>query len=140
MQAWSPVPNPPAIGAAPPGINTAYGTVTALQDGRVLADGGVFGFPESTANSLAIASPRQSQGVVMLTNGTVLIVGGVNDTSSATLGVATAEVYDSTANTWTLSGAMVTARQFVVLNALPDGRILLDAGSPNAAGLPEFYK
>jgi hypothetical protein len=27
-----------------------------------------------------------------------------------------------------------------MLSALGDGRILLDGGSPNAFGLPEFYK
>jgi hypothetical protein len=85
-------------------------------------------------------TPRQSQGAAMLSNGTVLIVGGLNDSSSPTLGVATAEVYDPVANTWTLSGAMVTPRQFFVVNALADGRILLDGGSPNLSGLPEFYK
>jgi hypothetical protein len=35
---------------------------------------------------------------------------------------------------------MVTARQFFVLNALNDGRILLNGGMPNATGLPEFFR
>jgi hypothetical protein len=85
-------------------------------------------------------TPRQSQQAVLLSNGTALIVGGLNDTSSAVIGVGTTEVYNPTANTWTLSGAMMTARQFFVLNALNDGRILLDGGTPNASGLPEFYR
>ncbi len=76
----------------------------------------------------------------MLGNGTVLLIGGLNDTSSALLGIGSAEAYDPSGNTWTLSGGMVTLRQFFVLNALGDGRIMLDGGQPNASGLPEFYE
>lgn len=75
-----------------------------------------------------------------LSDGTVRVVGGLNDASSAAIGVETLEVYNPTSNTWTSSGAMVTARQLFVLNALSDGRILLDGGMPNATGLPEFYR
>jgi ABC-type glycerol-3-phosphate transport system substrate-binding protein len=63
-----------------------------------------------------------------------------NSGSGGVIGVGTAEVYDPTTNTWTLSGAMETARQYFVLDALNDGRILIDGGMPNAFGLPEFYK
>jgi hypothetical protein len=56
------------------------------------------------------------------------------------IGVGTTEVYDPTANTWTLSGSMMTTRQFFILNTLNDGRILLDGGLPNTSGLPEFYE
>ncbi|HXO66209.1 MAG TPA: kelch repeat-containing protein [Steroidobacteraceae bacterium] len=127
-------------------------TATLLPTGEVLVAGGYTGtattataevYNPSSGTWTAVASmftPRQSQGGALLSNGTVLIVGGLNGTSSAVLGTGTAEVYDPTSNTWTPSGAMVTARQFFVLNALGDGRILLDGGSPNAFGLPEFYK
>jgi N-acetylneuraminic acid mutarotase len=127
-------------------------TATLLPSGEVLVAGGYTGtattataelYSPTTGTWTAVASmstPRQSQGAALLSNGTVLIVGGLNDTSSAVIGVGTAEVYDPTANTWTVSGAMVTTRQFFVLNTLGDGRILLDGGSPNAFGLPEFYK
>lgn len=70
----------------------------------------------------------------------MLIVGGLNDASSAVIGVGSAEVYDPSANAWTSSGAMVTTRQFFVLDALSHGRILLDGGLPNATGLPESFK
>jgi N-acetylneuraminic acid mutarotase len=127
-------------------------TATLLPSGKVLVAGGYTGTattasaevydPSSGTWSAAasMSTPRQSQQAVLLSNGTALIVGGLNDSSSAVIGVATAEGYNPIANTWTLSGAMVTTRQFFVLNALNDGRILLEGGSPNASGLPEFYK
>jgi len=127
-------------------------TATLLPSGKVLVAGGYTGtattataevYDPSSGTWTAVASmstARQSQGAALLSNGTVLIVGGLNGASSAVIGVGTAEVYDPTSNAWTPSGGMVTARQFFVLNALGDGRILLDGGSPNAFGLPEFYK
>jgi hypothetical protein len=39
-----------------------------------------------------------------------------------------------------MAGKMVTSRQHFSLNVLGDGRVLLDAGSPNSSGLPQFYK
>jgi hypothetical protein len=88
----------------------------------------------------SMSTPRQSQGAVALSNGTVLVVGGLNDASSAVIGIGTLEVYDPTSNTWTTSGAMVTTRQSFVLDTLGDGRILLDGGMPNTTGLPEFFR
>jgi N-acetylneuraminic acid mutarotase len=127
-------------------------TATLLSSGDVLVAGGYTGtattataevYDPSTGTWSAVASmntPRQSQGAAALSAGTVLIVGGFNDASSAVIGVGTTEVYDPVANTWALSGSMATTRQFFTLSALGDGRILLDGGSPNASGLPEFYK
>jgi Galactose oxidase, central domain len=77
---------------------------------------------------------------VALSNGTVLVVGGLNDASSPAIGIGTLDVYDPTSNTWTTSGTMVTSRPFFVLNALADGRILLDGGVANTTGLPEFFR
>jgi N-acetylneuraminic acid mutarotase len=127
-------------------------TATLLPSGKVLVAGGSNG--TSTLASAEVYDPtsgtwtvvasmttrRQSQGAVGLSNGTVLVVGGLNDTSSAVIGVGTLEIYDPTSNTWNSSGAMVTPRQFFVLDALADGRVLLDGGIPNATGLPEFFR
>jgi len=125
---------------------------TLLPSGKVLVAGGSGGtstlasaevYDPTSGTWTLVASltiPRQSQAAVSLSNGTVLVVGGLNDTSSAVLGVGSLEVYDPTVNTWTSTGAMVTTRQFFVLSALGDGRILLDGGAPNASGLPEFYR
>jgi N-acetylneuraminic acid mutarotase len=123
-----------------------------LPSGKVLVAGGATGasttataeiFDPSSGTWTAVPSmstPRQQQGAIQLPNGTVLVVGGFNDTSSAVIGVGTAEVYDPGSNTWSISGAMVTTRQLFVMNLLNDGRVLLEGGNPNASGLPEFYK
>jgi hypothetical protein len=34
---------------------------------------------------------------------------------------------------------MVTPRQHFIVSGLSDGRVILDGGSPNAYGQPEFY-
>jgi hypothetical protein len=75
----------------------------------------------------------------ILSSGTVLVVGGLNDTSSAVFGVSSSEVYDPVANSWSAAGSMNTARQHFILSALGDGRLILDGGTPNTPGLPEFY-
>jgi hypothetical protein len=127
-------------------------TATLLPSGKVLVAGGSNGTateasaeiydPTSGTWTLAapMTTPRQSQGSIALPNGTVLIVGGFNDASSAVVGVGTLEVYDPASNTWASSGAMVTPRQFFVLNALGDGRVLLDGGIQPLTGLPEFFR
>jgi N-acetylneuraminic acid mutarotase len=127
-------------------------TASLLPSGEVLVSGGTTGsattataevFNPGTGTWTPVASmstPRQSHGAVTLANGTVLVVGGLNDSTSAVIGVGTAEVYDPITNSWSPSGAMVTTRQFFVLNALGDGRILLEGGAPNVPGLPEFYR
>jgi N-acetylneuraminic acid mutarotase len=127
-------------------------TATLLPSGKVLVAGGSNGTATTASAEVydptsrtwtvvaSMTTPRQSQGAVGLSNGTVLVVGGLNDASSAVIGVGSLEVYDPTANTWTSTGAMVTARQFFVLSPLGDGRILLDGGMPNTTGLPEFFR
>jgi N-acetylneuraminic acid mutarotase len=127
-------------------------TATLLPSGRVLVAGGSTGTATTASAEVydptsgtwtlvpSMTTPRQSQRAVSLSNGTVLIVGGFNDASSAVIGVGTLEVYDPTLNTWTSSGAMVTPRQSFVLNALGDGRVLLDGGIQSLTGLPEFFR
>jgi hypothetical protein len=87
-----------------------------------------------------MSTPRQWQSATLLANGTALVVGGLNDTASPLLGTGIAEVYDPGSNAWTPTGAMESARSLFVLNALPDGRVMIDGGQPNAYGLPEFYR
>ncbi len=127
-------------------------TASLLPSGDVLVSGGTTGsattataevFNPGTGTwtpAASMSTQRQSHRAITLANGTVLAVGGLNDATSAVIGVGTAEVYDPIANNWSPSGAMVTTRQFFVLNALGDGRILLEGGAPSLPGLPEFYR
>ena len=137
--------------AAPMSVARMNHTATLLPSGKVLVTGGTDGtltlataeVYDAASNTwtpaASLATPRQYQAAQILASGSVLVVGGLNDSSSATFGVASAELYDPAANTWSSAGALVTARQNFILAALGDGRVLLDGGSSYAAGLPEFY-
>jgi len=100
---------------------------TLLPSGKVLVAGGSTGTattasaemydPSSGTWTLVapMATPRQSQGRWPLERHGA-IVGGLNDASSAVIGVGTLEVYDPT-RTLGRPRAMVTTRQSFVLNA-----------------------
>ena len=126
-------------------------TATLLASGKVLVTGGTDGtntlssaeiYDPSSNTWTPVASlltPRQSQVAQVLPSGNVLVVGGLNGSSNAVFGVSSAEVYDPVANTWSVAGSMVTPRQHFIVSGLSDGRVLLDGGTPNSTGLPEFY-
>jgi N-acetylneuraminic acid mutarotase len=126
-------------------------TATLLASGKVLVAGGSNGSATIASAEVydpasdtwtpvaAMSTPRQFQGAQILASGSVLVVGGLNDSTSAVFGVSSAELYDPSANAWSAAGSMVTPRQYFVLAALGDGRVLLDGGGPNAVALPEFY-
>ena len=84
---------------------------------------------------------RHGDWVRITPRGSAVIYGRSDSTiNRGGIRIGTAEVYDPIANSWSPSGAMVTTRQFFVLSALADGRILLEGGAPNLPGLPEFYR
>lgn len=73
---------------------------------------------------------RRNHTATMLANGQLLIAGG--EPSRATGGgsdlLATAGVYDPTANTWTRTGDMTAGRGGHTASLLPDGKILVVGG------------
>jgi Galactose oxidase, central domain/Kelch motif len=127
-------------------------TATLLPSGKVLVTGGTDGTSTLATAEVydptgdawtpvaSLSTPRQFQVAQILSSGTVLVVGGLNDTSSAVFGVSSSEVYDPVANSWSAAGSMNIARQHFILSGLGDGRVILDGGTPNAPGLPEFYR
>ena len=126
-------------------------TATLLKDGRVLVTGGVtLGAPTDTAEIYdpagnagagtwtATATPmsigRESHTATLLASGKVLVIGGEGVAGK----LASVEIYDPTANTWTSpSGALTsltTARRAHLATELADGKILVTGGMDNSGG------
>ncbi|MBV8552171.1 MAG: DUF1929 domain-containing protein [Acidobacteriaceae bacterium] len=81
-------------------------------------------------------------GQAALADGRILVVGGYGQ-SGATIGLATAEIFDSTTNTWTSVPNMSYRRWYPTATTLSDGRVLVIAGWQSTdhtnAGIPEIY-
>jgi hypothetical protein len=81
-------------------------------------------------------------GHALLADGRILVVGGYGE-SNNTIGVANAEIFDPTANSWTPVPNMAYRRWYPTATTLPDGRILVTAGwqttSHTNAGISEIY-
>src|SRR5439155_14184199 len=75
--------------------------------------------------------PRRGHTATVLTNGTVLIAGGLNSNNAA---LASAEIYEPTNRTFTAAGEMAAARVGHTATLLGDGRVLV-AGGQNARPL-----
>jgi N-acetylneuraminic acid mutarotase len=79
------------------------------------------------------ATPRSFNGVTLLPNGKVLVVGG----SSMNVPLASSELYDPTTGTWSSAGNLAVARELVTATLLHDGRVLVAGGHngtlPNTA-------
>src|SRR5712692_1014932 len=113
-----------------------------LQDGRVLIIGGnnangpvasadLFGTEGNFSAAAVMQTPRSGHTATVLSDGRVLVAGGTTSGGGIT---NSAEIYDPSADSWTLlSGTMVDARSGHTASLLPDGRVLL-AGGQNSGG------
>ncbi len=118
-----------------------------LLDGRVLIAGGAASAADSQTANVEIFTPgtglfsdpaiadlatvREGAVGARLPNGNILVAGG--KTTDAGAPVATAEVYNPVANSWSATGSMITARHLAQAAPLPDGRILVVGGSNGAS-------
>ncbi|MGC1190409.1 MAG: kelch repeat-containing protein, partial [Candidatus Binatus sp.] len=109
---------------------------TLLPNGKVLIAGG--SFLSSTelynpATNTFAAGPSMSAGrsfptATLLPNGKVLIAGGSFNTSSSGA-LATADLYDPVANTFTAGPQMNEARFSATATLLPNGKVLISGGT-----------
>jgi hypothetical protein len=79
----------------------------------------------------SLTTARYRATATVLSNGKVLVAGGLDATGSAQ---ATAELYDPAAGTFTAIGSMITARSQHTATLLPSGKVLI-AGGAGPTGL-----
>jgi hypothetical protein len=132
-------------------------TATLLKSGKVLVTGGIQGVPPTTTvlaeaelydpvagtfskTTGSMATARQWHSASLLTDGTVLVVGGMDDNSGHS--VASAEVFDPTTQLFTATKApMGAARAYPTSTTLTDGTVLVTGGDNGATplALAEVY-
>ncbi|HTA56525.1 MAG TPA: Ig-like domain-containing protein, partial [Candidatus Baltobacteraceae bacterium] len=82
----------------------------------------------------SMSAPRDIPDATVLTDGRVLITGGVNFTGVTVL--STAEIYDQATGTFSPTGSMTVARFEHTTTLLPDGRVLIVGGTQSDLGQP----
>ena len=122
-------------------------TATSLPNGKVLIAGGV-----NRGGSLASAElydpatgtftvsgsmsvARDGHTATLLPNGKVLVAGGYNDNGINNTFLASAELYDPTAGTFTVTGSMSVARDGHTATLLPNGVVLVAGGYNDDNGI-----
>ena len=92
--------------------------------------------------SLPINVDLFCSGHALLADGRVLVVGGYGESSNP-IGIANAEIFDPSNNTWTVVPNMTYRRWYPTATTLSDGRVLVTAGwqtsNHSNAGIPEIY-
>jgi hypothetical protein len=127
----------------------AWHSATLLRSGKVLVAGGT-----ATANSIitntvelwdpvtgtwtttgSLGTARYSHTATLLRDGNVLIAGGTDDGDIFTT-LASVELYDPGAGTWTSSGSLGTGRILHTATLLPGGKVLVSGGYMRDGGPP----
>jgi YVTN family beta-propeller protein len=117
-------------------------TATRLSDGRVLIAGG-YG-PAGYTSRAELYNPalgtftsagtmtsiRYAHTATALDNGTVLIAGGNSGAVPAAL-TASAELFDPTTDTFSLTGSMIVARYYHTATRTASGQVLIAGGDTN---------
>src|SRR5579862_203663 len=126
-------------------------TATLLQNGKVLIVGGALtsaSDPDATAElydpatgtftkTCAMKTAREQHTATLLADGRVLIVGGATSAGPRDP-TATAEVYNPSTGSFSVTGSMAEARTFHTATLLPSGKVLV-AGGGDENSTAEIY-
>src|SRR5579863_1390627 len=91
------------------------------------------------AGTGAMQSARELNAQVLMINGKVLSIGGIDNNNNL---LASAEVYSAGPGTWTLTGSMTEARELFPAVVLTSGKVLVSGGlgaSSTVLGGAELY-
>jgi len=133
--------------SAPVAIPTVAVNLLLLKNNTLLfyEDGGsatVWDYVANKFTSVPTSTDLFCSGGALMADGRLLAVGGYGQSSSA-FGIANAEIFDPSSNTWTAVPPMAFRRWYPTATTLSDGRILVTAGwqttSHTNAGIPEIY-
>ncbi len=105
---------------------TATGEVGGVLSSAELYDPAARSFTPTGAMTVA----RAGQTITMLRDGRVLLTGGVQNVGFRSQ-LASAEIYDPAAGTFSATGSMSTPREGHTATMLRDGRVLIAGGSAN---------
>ena len=83
----------------------------------------------------SLATVRAGHTATRLSNGKVLVAGGINDNGSKDVTLASAELYDPATGHWTATGSLGAAREFHTATLLTTGKVLVQGGGTNTAEL-----
>lgn len=134
---WSSVMNLPTVAM----------NLILLKNGKLFfyEDGGsatVWDYTNNVFTSVPTSVDLFCSGFASLADGRILVVGGYGGSGSL-IGIANAEIFDPSNNTWTTVPNMSFRRWYPTATTLSDGRILVTAGwqtTPHTnAGIPEIY-
>src|SRR5215471_15733351 len=116
-------------------------TATLLLNGKVLVAGGIPPGGVSATTQTAetydpatgtwvptgpMSTPRSSHTATMLSNGMILVAGGLNNLIVPT---QVAELYDPAAGSWTNTGFLAVGRKLHTSTLLPNGKVLVTGGA-----------
>ena len=131
------------------GLGTSTSTTTLLVNGKVLFTGGTGDSGQSSnaflydpqiatfAATGSMTGARLQQSATLLSDGTVLISGGqVLPGDGTGPALASAELYDPVAGTFSPTGSMITARYGHVAQLLSDGTTLVAGGDGSSSPVP----
>jgi hypothetical protein len=125
-------------------MNSAHAehTATLLGNGNVVVAGGenVSGVSQTVAEIYSpstgkwtltgkLNTPRQEHTAVLLANGNVLVAGGTRNTTTNSVILASAELFNPTTGVWSNTGSLNKARTGHTATLLTNGLVLAAAGS-----------